>query len=109
MSIATRVLASCTGPRSTGRLAVVASLMSLESSMSAASAVGPSIHGPAEEEMIVRAEVSETERRRRAGIGFERGQGPACCEVDQRQVGAVLHVIVHGQSEPSRASTAAQH
>jgi hypothetical protein len=45
MSIAIRVFASCTGPRSTGRLAVVASLMSSESSMSAASAVGPSSHG----------------------------------------------------------------
>jgi hypothetical protein len=45
MSIAVSVFASCTGPRSTGRLAVVASSMSPDSSMTAASAVGPSSHG----------------------------------------------------------------
>ena len=70
---------------------VVASARPPDSSMTAASAVGPSSHGLAEEEMVVGAEVAVVEPGRNPRVLLEATQRRARTEVDQRQVGAVFH------------------
>ena len=82
----------------TGRLTVVASVMSPDSSITAARAAGPSSQGPAEEQVVVRAEVAVPQAGGRPGVGLEAAQGRRRVELDQGEVGAVLHAasVPHG-------------